>query len=286
MFVVMGANGNVGSAVASTLLERGAAVTIVTHRPDHADAWLAKGAKTAVADVDDIGSLRTAFRQGRRAFLLNPPADPARDMDATERRTIANILAALDDSGVEKVVAASTYGAQPGECLGDLSTLWDLEEGLRRQAIPAAINRGAYYMTNWIALADAVRETGTLPSMFPANLTIPMVAPADLGKAAAERLLAPVDDIGVRQVEGPDRYTPKDVADAFAAALGRKVAVAVTPRDRWEATFREQGFSAPSARSFSRMFAASLDDGLELPEAPVRGEVTLQEFISANVKAA
>jgi uncharacterized protein YbjT (DUF2867 family) len=83
--------------------------------------------------------------------LLNPPADTTKDTDVIERRTVANILMALEGSGLEKVVAESTGGAQPRDRIGDLNVLWELEEGLSRQTIPAAINRAAYYMTNWDA---------------------------------------------------------------------------------------------------------------------------------------
>lgn len=83
--------------------------------------------------------------------MLNPPADTTKDTDVIERRTVANILMALEGSGLEKVVAESTGGAQPRDRIGDLNVLWELEEGLSRQTIPAAINRAAYYMTNWDA---------------------------------------------------------------------------------------------------------------------------------------
>lgn len=281
MFVVMGARGHVGAAVADALLARGEKVTILTRRPDHADAWRDRGALVARADADDAGSLAGAFRSCRRAFLLNPPADPGGDTDAAERRTIAAILAALEGSGLEKVVAASTYGARPGDAVGDLSTLWELEEGLRSQPIAAAINRGAYYMTNWLGFADVARRSGVLPSMFPADLEMPMVAPADLGRAAAERLIAPVDDVGVRLIEGPDRYTPRDVADAFAAALGREVTVDVVPRERWGDAYRKAGFSAEAAAAYGRMTAVTLDEGFDSEETAVRGSVDLRTFIAS-----
>lgn len=285
MFVVMGATGHVGAAVADELLARGEKVTILTRHPDRASAWRDKGAVIAAADADDAGSMRRAFRSGRSAFLLNPPADPSGDTDATERRTIANILAALDGSGLEKVVAASTYGAQHGEAVGDLSTLWELEEGLRAQPIPAAINRGAYYMTNWLRFADAVRQSGTLPSMFPSDFAMPMVAPADLGKAAAERLLTSVSDTDVRSIEGPARYTPRDVADAFAAALGRDVAVDVAPRDQWAAIYQKAGFSKEAANAYARMTAATLDNGFDAPASADHGLTDLRSFIASAMTA-
>lgn len=283
MYVVMGATGHVGGAVAQTLLASGEQVTILTRRPERAGRWRDKGASVAMADVEDVDSLRAAFRRGRRAFLLNPPADIAGDTDAAERRTIANILAALEDSGLEKVVAASTYGARPGQGIGDLTTLWALEEGLRRQPIPAAINRGAYYMTNWAGLLETVTRTGKLPSMFPADMPMPMVAPADLGEAAAARLLTPVEDVGVRYVEGPQRYTPQDVAQAMARTLGRGVAVEVAPRDRWETIYKGLGFSDEAARAYVRMTAVTLDEGFDMLSDVVRGHVSLADFIAAAV---
>lgn len=123
MHIILGGTGHVGSALAETLLSRGEPVTVVTRDAAHAESLRRKGAEVAEADVLDTPALRRALRSGRRAFLLNPTADTAGDADAQERRTIAAILAALEDSGLEKVVAESTSGAQPGKDIGDLGAL-------------------------------------------------------------------------------------------------------------------------------------------------------------------
>lgn len=286
MYVILGGTGHVGSALADALLDRGEAVTIITRQMQRAAAWRTKGADIVEARVEDVGSLRAAFRRGRRAFLLNPPAAPSTDTDVVERRTVANILSALEGSGLEKVVAQSTGGAQAGERIGDLSVLWELEQGLHRQSIPAAINRGAYYMSNWDGLLDVVRTTGKLPTMFAADLTMPMVAPRDLGKAAAERLMSPLDDVDVRNVEGPARYTPADVARAFAKALDRPVSADVIPRNRWKESFLELGFSEAAADSYTRMTGASVDGGFEMSENAWRGTITLERYITELVRSA
>lgn len=279
MYVIMGGTGHVGSATAEALLARGAAVTLVTRSADRAEEWRAKGADIAEADVEDVASLREAFRRGRRALLLNPPADTTTDTDTVERRTVAKILAALEGSGLEKVVAESTGGAQPGDRIGDLNVLWELEEGLRAQAIPAAINRAAYYMSNWDGQLDAVRRTGKLQTLFPADLALPMVAPHDLGQAVATRLSSSLDDVGVRYVEGPRLYTSDDVARAFSQALGRPVAVEVTPRDRWKQAFLGLGFSDAAAESYARMTAVAVDSGFDVSGDPLRGTTTLDTYI-------
>ena len=114
MFVVMGAAGHVGSAVVRTLVERGQKVTVVTHDdaqsgPDRA-RWRDQGIEVAVADVNDPASLRRAFDRGRRAFLLNPPADTTTDTEAGRPRPgqgrhgdAVGEGEAVQDDGVEQV---------------------------------------------------------------------------------------------------------------------------------------------------------------------------------------
>jgi uncharacterized protein YbjT (DUF2867 family) len=163
--------------------------------------------------------------------------------------------------------------------MGDLNVLWEIEEGLRRQPIPAAINRAANYMSNWDGMLDTVRITGTLPTMFRADLALPMVAPADLGEVAAARLVSPPDDIGVRYIEGPRLYSSRDVANAFSQALGQPIEVEVTPRGKWKEAFVAQGFSDAAADSYACMIAVSVDDGFDISDHPLRGRTTLEGYI-------
>lgn len=282
MFIILGASGNIGSQVTKILSQAGKPVLAVVHSADRADAIRTETVEPAVADLRDSDALRRIFRRGRRAFLLNPPGDPAGDSNASELETAHSIADALADSGLEKIVLASTYGAQPGDGIGDLSTLYEFEQLAGASGIPLAINRGAYYFTNLDMLADATRD-GVLPTAFPADFTLPMVAPEDLGVAAAERLLSGVDDVGIQYVEGPARYSFTDVAACFSRHLGRDVRVQTTPRDQWEESFKTVGFSAVSARAFARMTEATLD-GPELPDNPIRRRVTLDDYIAGLLR--
>ncbi len=186
--------------------------------------------------------------------------------------------AAAWHSGLEKVVAESTGGAQRGERIGDLGTLWEFEEGLRGQSIPAAINRAAYYMSNWDPLFEVARKTGTLPTMYPPAFAFPMVAPQDLGHAAVERLLSEDRDVGVRYVAGPRRYSSADVADAISAILGRPVAVVATTPTKWKDAFVDLGCSNAAAESYAGMVAASLNGGFGVPDDAWRGTTTLEAY--------
>jgi len=288
MFVVMGATGNIGSMVVDSLLSQRKPVLALIHSPEKAAELEGRGAKTAVVDARDPQALRAAFKRGRRAFLLNPPAAPSTDTDAEETATVRSILEALKDSGLEKVVAASTMGAAAGSAIpprtGDSSVLYAFEQGLAVQPIPAAIDRGAYYLSNFALQIEEIRKTGRLQTMFPADFRLPMVAPEDLGQVAARRLTSGLDDVGMVSIEGPTRPTFGDVADAFAKVLQSDVRVVTTPRDQWVEAFKSQGFSAMAADAYARMTALAID-GPSMPESETeKGQTSLHAYIKKLVE--
>jgi len=283
MFVILGATGNVGSHVGRALTEADQPIIAVTHSAAKAEDLRAPNIEPAVIDVKDIEALRSVLKRGKRAFLLNPPADPSGDTNAEELTTVRSITQALDGTGLDKIVVGSTYGAQEGDTIGDLSVLYEFEQRAKASGIPTAINRGAYYFTNLDMLLEPATQ-GILPTAFPASMRIPMVAPADLGEAAAVRLLSSVEDVGIRYVEGPEFYSFSDVAAAFGNALGRDVEVATTPRAKIEESFMAVGFSPEAARSYARMTEATID-APEMPKDPWRGKVSLEQYISGLAAA-
>ena len=283
MYLILGATGHVGSAVANALLQQGYPVTALLHTADHVRDWQQRGARTAVVDVHDVETLRQVFRQGKRLFLLNPPAAPATDTAAEERQSMRAIVAALLDSGLEKIVAQSTYGAQPGEALGDLGVLYELEQALRTQPIPHSILRAAYYMSNWDFALPTARQQSTVLTFYPPDFQLPMVAPQDLGEVAARLLAEPLAANSLHHVEGPARYTAAQVAAAFAAALHQPVQTHEIPKDQWLAALQQQGFSEKAATSFAAMTERTLQEDFPAGDAVECGTVSLQQYIQELV---
>lgn len=284
MYIILGATGHVGSAVAQALLKQGEAVTVIIHDADKKDEWTQQGATVAMADVYNSAQLRSVFGQGERLYVLNPPAKPATDAAQEERRSVASILAALPNSGIKKIVAASTYGAQPGDRIGDLGVLYELEQGLAQTGIPTSIVRGAYYMSNWDMALPTAQQEGVVHTLYPPEFKLPMAAPQDLGAVGARLLREPLEKTGLYYVEGPARYSSNDVAAAFATALGKEVNAVQTPQDQWVLTLQATGFSQPAAESMAAMTKLTLDERPAFPDAPVRGTTTLQDYIAALVK--
>lgn len=285
MHIILGGTGNVGSAVARALLKRREPVLVVTRNPSKAETWRQNGANVVVANVHDVETLRDICRQGQRLFLLNPPAAPSLDVAAEERRSLAAILSAIDGSGLEKIVAESTYGAQPGERIGDLGVLYEMEQALAAQPIPTAIIRAAYYMSNWCTSLQSAREQGVVQTLYPADFKLPMVAPSDIGEVAARLMTEPIEQTGLHYVEGPDRYSSQDVAAAFATALGRPVAAESIPRNQWLAMFKSIGFSNEAAESFANMTATTLDETFPDVDSVERGVTSLHNYLLQVVQS-
>jgi uncharacterized protein YbjT (DUF2867 family) len=283
MYIILGATGHVGSAVANTLLKEGAAIIVTTRSAEKAASWKERGAQAVIVDVHDSQAFRQVLQKGKRLFLLNPPAPPDTDTVKEELQTVASILQALENSGIEKVVAESTYGAQPGRGIGDLGVLYDMEQGLKKLNIPAAIIRAAYYMSNWDFSYDSAVKENKLYTFFPPDLSLPMVAPADIGKIAARFLAEPISQTGMHYVEGPAIYSSTDVANAFGNALGKTIEPVQIPPEQWVATMKEMGFSQIAAESFAAM-TKMVVEGPEMPESPLRGATTIQQYISDLLK--
>lgn len=279
MFIVLGATGHIGSELVRALDAAGKKVIAVVRHVGKADSIRTANVEPVVLDAEDTARLHDLLQRGRRAFLLTPPADPGGDTDAAETATARAITDALHGSRLEKIVVASTYGAQPGQGIGDLSVLYDFERLAEASGIPTAINRAAYYYTNLDMVLGSARK-GVVQTPFPGDMSLPMVSPVDIAKAAASRLLSGPNDVGIRYIEGPQRYTFEDVATAFSTVLGRPVRLEVIPRENWEESFRAAGFSREAARAYARMTTATVD-GPQLPISPLRGDVTLLDHINS-----
>lgn len=138
-------------------------------------------------------------------------------------------------------------------------------------------------MSNWDPLLDAAGR-GVLPTIYPPDLPIPMVAPADPGAAAARFFRELPDRTGIRHVEGPARHSSRDVAAAFAR--GRSAATSRSPSRRGRGGKRRSAISAcpAAAVAYTRMTAFGVEGDFDMPVEPERGTVTLSDYIDALVK--
>jgi uncharacterized protein YbjT (DUF2867 family) len=74
MYVVLGATGNTGSVIATSLLLRGEKVRVVGRNACRLDRFVRKGAEAFTASVSDASALTRAFTGARVAYVMLPPS--------------------------------------------------------------------------------------------------------------------------------------------------------------------------------------------------------------------
>jgi NAD(P)H dehydrogenase (quinone) len=248
MFAVTGITGKVGGAVAESLLSAGLPVRAVVRDADRATVWARRGCEIVIANMEDSNALAAAFEGATGVFILPPSEfDPSPDFSEA-RAVIAAVQAALEAARPSNVVCLSTVGAQAKR--SNLLTQRTLmEQALGALDLPITFLRPAWFMENALWDVASARQDGVIRSFLqPLDKAVPMIATADIGRLAAELLRTQWSGNRVVEIEGPQRISPNDLADAFATVLARPVRAEAVPRETWDALFRTQGMRNPIPR--------------------------------------
>ena len=257
MYAVMGITGKVGGAVARTLLAMGEKVRGIVRNPEKAAEWQKQGVELFKADYDDAYALTAAFTDVAGVFVMVPPNfAPAPGFPET-RAALKVLREALSTALPSKAVYLSSIGAEQASGLGLITGSHLLEETLGDLPISHAFLRAAWFMENSAGdVANAQNEGKIRFQLYPLDRKFPLVATADIGKVGAETLIQSWTGIRHIEVAGPEGYSPFDIADAFAEAVGHPVEAIAVPRAEWETLWVSQGM--PEGRTAPR---AEMVDG-------------------------
>jgi uncharacterized protein YbjT (DUF2867 family) len=216
MIVVTGATGNVGRTLVRMLDEAGQPVTAVARRitPDDVPA----GVRAVAADLGDPASLDAALDGAKTLFLLVAGDDPA------------GLLARAETAGVTKVVLLSSQGVgtRPG---GAYAHAAGFEAAVAASGLRHTILRSGGMASNAFAWAESIRAHRTAAAPF-AEVGLPFIDPDDVAAVAAAVLTGDGHDGATYVLTGPAPTTPRQRAEAIAAAIGRPVAFIEQTREQ------------------------------------------------------
>jgi uncharacterized protein YbjT (DUF2867 family) len=252
MFVVLGATGNTGKVVAETLLAQKNAIRVVLRDAVKGEAWKARGAEVAIADVEDGAALERAFKGAEGAYVLLPPSYSSRQIRVDNGRRAKTIATAVEAAGVAHIVMLSSIGAQHADGTGPILSIHDAEATFSRTRAAVTFLRAAYFMENWGGSLYAVGQ-GVLPTFLLADKAIPMVATRDIGLAAARLLAERGSGKRVIELAGPREYSPRDVAAALGRIVGKPIVAQQEPEEAMAAALMGAGMNAEWARLFQAL---------------------------------
>lgn len=285
MYVVLGANGRAGSETAHALIELRKPVRVVLRRPEQAEKWTKLGASVAISSIEDVPSLAAALSGASGAFLLSPPpvsGDPYKRADE-----IGSALAeAVRQSGLSKVVALSSVGAQHQTGTGVIATLNSLEKHLAEVAPSTTFLRPGYFVETWGEIAPAVIADGVLPSFLEPSQKIPMVSTIDVGRTAACLLSDEFSGKRIVELRGPQDWSANDVAAAFSRVLDRTVEIAFVPSEIRASLLAQEGVPPEVATALLGMYDGIASGRVEHEQGTEqrRGSVSLAEAVERIVR--
>ncbi|MEJ8651138.1 NAD(P)H-binding protein [Streptomyces sp. MS1.AVA.3] len=252
MIVVTGATGNVGRPLTQALTKAGEQVTAVSR---HAAA-VPDGVRHVAADLAEPAGLTPALDGAKALFLLL-----SGDLHAPGARP-ADIIGLAQASGVRRIVLLSSQGVATRPLGPSRVAMRALEDALRESGLDWAVLRPGGFASNALAWAESVRTQGAVAAPF-GDVGVPVVDPADIAKVAAACLLDDRHTGGVYELTGPAVITPRQQAEAIAAALGSPVRFHELTRDEAKA-------------AMTRFVPAELaDDTLDIIAAPNPAELRI-----------
>ncbi|MEB8336906.1 SDR family oxidoreductase [Streptomyces endophyticus] len=256
MIVVTGATGNVGRPLTQALADSGEQVTAVSR---HAAA-MPVGVRHVAADLADPQDLTPALEGAKALFLLL-----SGDLHAPEARP-ADIIDLAVASGVRRVVLLSSQGVATRPLGPTRVAMRAVEDSLRESGLEWAVLRPGGFASNALAWAESVRTQGTVAAPF-GDVGVPVVDPADIAEVAAACLLDDRHTGGTFELTGPEVITPRQQAEAIAAALGSPVRFHELTREEAKATMTR--FVPPELA----------DDTLDIISAPNSAELRISSDV-------
>lgn len=223
MYIITGASGNVGKAVAIKLLSEGKQIRAIARHADNLDDLSNAGAEIMAGDIYNNEFVRKAFEGGNAAFLMIPPNFRATDFRKDQEKVTANYIDAVKEHNLTHVVLLSSIGAHLRNGAGVIDGLGAMEESFKQLRNVNVLNlRATYFMENTFSQISLIKSMGIMGSSVDGDLVFPMVASKDVAAVVAKRL-SELSFHGntVEYVLGPEDVSFKDIAKIYGKAIGK-----------------------------------------------------------------
>jgi uncharacterized protein YbjT (DUF2867 family) len=233
LFLVTGATGRQGGAVARRLLKRGHRVRALTRDPEKpaARALAEMGAEVTRGDLDDRPSVERALEGVYGVFSVQNFWEAGYDREVSQGITLADAAKA---QGVKHFLYSSVGSSYRKTGIAAFDGKWEIEEHIRRIGLPHTILRPTSLMEDWEEMREEIIG-GTLAQPLDPDRALQQVSVEDIGVFATMAFEDPERWLGRGIDLAGDESTMVELAETFGRVIGRKVEYAQVS---WE-EFRE-----------------------------------------------
>jgi len=312
--IITGSLGHISKPLAKELVQKGHAVTVISSNPDKQKDIEATGAIAAIGSIEDISFLAKTFTGADAVYNMLPPfkfeENPNLDAREEARRLAGNYVAAIQRSGVKKVVHLSSIGAHTDKGNGLLAFHFVAEQVLKELPADVAITfmrpvgfyynlyqfmdivKGEGFLKGFVGLFLTLRhyglmgllqgKKGLIVSNYGADDKMPWVSPIDIAAAISEELTTAVQGLKTRYVAS-EELTCDQIAAILGAAVGKPYLKWVTISDKQmlDALLKYK-MPLSLANDITEMNASQRNGGILFEDyyknIPAMGKVKIKDF--------
>ncbi|RZM24393.1 MAG: NAD-dependent epimerase/dehydratase family protein [Pedobacter sp.] len=312
--IITGSLGNISKPLAKQLVKQGHTVTVISSNPDKQSDIEAIGATAAIGSVEDISFLAKTFTGADAVYTMLPPfkfqEDPNLDAREEARRLTSNYVAAIQQSGVKKVVHLSSIGAHTDKGNGLLAFHFVAEQVLKQLPEDVSITfmrpvgfyynlyqfmdivKGEGFLKGFVGLFLTLRhygltgllqgKRGLIVSNYGADDKMPWVSPIDIAAAVSDELTSTVGGRKVRYVAS-EELTCNQIASTLGTAVGKPYLKWVTISDKqMQDALLKYNMPLTLAKDITEMNASQRNGGTLFEDynknVPVLGNVKMKDF--------
>ena len=289
--IVTGTPGNIGKPLTQTLIQKGHQVIGINHVIEKQREIEALGATAAIGSIEDVDFLASTFAGADVVYTMVPPnyfAEP--DIREYYRKIGNNYVQAIKQSGVNRVINLSSYGAHLNKGTGNILGAHYVENSLN-ELLDIAIThiRPTYFYYNLLNLIPVIKSTGTIYANYGGDKKFEMVSPFDIASAIADEIESTAVHRKVRYVSS-DELTGDEIARFLGEAIGKPDLKWIVISDE-EALkgYLNNGFPELLSKNLVEMFSSiqsgKLAEDYKLNKPAESGKVKFTSFLKDFVAA-
>lgn len=216
MIAITGANGNLGKATISFLLQKVAPTSIVAivRNPEAVNDFKEQGVVIRQADYNDYTTLKQAFKNVEKVLQISTIGVDVETAKQQEK----NVVNAIVENNVKHIVYTSMVQARPNTIFQGTQTQYHTEELIKKTKIPYTFFRNSMYMEAIPELIGNALQTNEI--RYPSGSgRVSFVLRNDIAEAIANVLTESTHQYQTYEITGNKAYTFNELAKLISSEM-------------------------------------------------------------------
>jgi len=281
--VITGSLGNISKPLATALMQKGHAVTIISSDPKKRAAIETLGATAAIGSLHNADFLVAAFTGADVVYTMVPPNFAVADPIAYYQLIGNNYANAIKQSGIKQVVHLSSWGAHLDKGTGMIVGSHQVEKILDELTdVVITYLRPCSFYNNLYHYIPMIKAAGFMGTNYGGDDKVVLVSTRDIADAAVEELEVQNTGKKIRYIAS-DEHTCNEIASILGAAIGKPDLKWLTFTDeQTQAAMEQNGVPAHIAAKLVELNASirsgAIRGDYDLHQPTVLGKVKLADF--------